>query len=102
MSAEEYLNHVRSLSCAFCHAPPPSEPHHYGPGGMGTKCSDMRVVNLCRRCHGAFHDTRAIPPFDVERTKLELLKSQVTLLVDWIERLENRGALFDMTKPRRR
>lgn len=102
MSAEEYMNEQRSKPCSFCFKEPPSEPHHYGPGGMGTKCSDYRTTALCNVCHRQFHDTRKISNFNVERTKLELLKSQVTSLVEWIERLENRGALMDMTKPRRK
>lgn len=102
MSVTEYINEIRLKPCAFCFREGPSDPHHYGPGGMGTKCSDYRTIPLCRAHHDEWHSTRKIAPFDVERTKLELLKSQVTSLVEWIERLESRGALMDMTKPRRR
>lgn len=102
MSAQEYINEIRLKPCAFCFREGPSDPHHYGPGGMGTKCSDLRTVSLCRSCHQQWHQKGCIEPFDAARTKLEFLKTQVTNLVDWIERLENRSALFDMTKPRRK
>lgn len=99
--SEEYLNHIRQMPCCVCFAPGPSDPHHYGPRGTGQKTSDYLVVPLDRKCHDAFHNTRAIPPFDVERTKLELYKTQVRLLHEWIERLESRYALQEMTGGRR-
>lgn len=88
MKAKYYLDWVRDKDCAFCFAPGPSDPHHYGPRGIGQKASDYLVVPLCRKCHDCFHSTRAIDPFDIERTKVELLKTQVQLLTAWIQGAE--------------
>lgn len=55
----KYLNFVRSLPCAACMAPAPSEAHHaidvgLHPG-MGRKASDLHAMPLCRVCHAKLH-----------------------------------------------
>lgn len=50
--------HLLEQVCPLCSQRAPSELHHYdepGHKGLGVKCSDLRVVALCRDCHGAWH-----------------------------------------------
>lgn len=54
--APHYMAFVRQLNCCICGAPPPSEPHHFGPRGIGQKTDDYRTVPLCRRCHDQQHN----------------------------------------------
>jgi hypothetical protein len=59
--SEDYQRLVRALPCCACNAPAPSDPHHpHGVGyrGAGTKCPDIWVIPLCRRCHDALHKDR--------------------------------------------
>ena len=54
-----YLDHVRSLPCASCKAPAPSEAHHLidvgiSPG-VGRKAPDSLSIPLCRTCHARLH-----------------------------------------------
>lgn len=76
-----YLAHVRERSCCICGKPGPSDPHHYGPRGMGQKTDDLRTVPLCRGCHDAFHATGACPPYDATETALEFYRAQVDALI---------------------
>lgn len=82
---EEHLQFVRGLSCCACGVPPPSDPHHYGPRGMGQKTHDLLVVPFCRACHDAFHASRRIPGIvgwdTVEGTHVRLIETQVKLMV---------------------
>lgn len=73
--APHYLAWVRELPCALCGAPPPSDPHHAGPRGMGQKTDDYRVLPLCRACHRRLHDGHA---------ELEVERRQLDLLVTWL------------------
>lgn len=74
-----YLDWIRSLPCCACHAPPPSDPHHYGPR-VGRKASDYRAVPLCRPCHDAFHAKRCLGRMDATQTREFLILRQVDLL----------------------
>lgn len=51
----KYLSWVRTLPCAFCGRPGPSEPHHIrnldGPTGGGTRPSDHFALPACHGCH---------------------------------------------------
>lgn len=93
--SEPYLAFVREHACCSCGAAGPSDPHHYAPkgqgGGMGMKCSDMRTVPLCRLCHDHFHSKGYVPGrFMARETHLLFMETQVSLLVEWIERKEER------------
>lgn len=77
---EAYLARVRQMECCMCHAPPPSDPHHYGPRGVGQKTDDVRVVPLCRGCHEALHGSPLTPGM-----REILLGVQVDLLIAWIK-----------------
>lgn len=79
LSCEAYLAWVRKMPCCFCSAPPPSDPHHYGPRGVGQKTDDLRVAPLCRPCHDVLHSQPLTP-----RIREVLLAAQVDLLVRWI------------------
>jgi len=80
----KYLDYVRALPCCSCGARGPSDPHHYGPRGVGQKTDDTRTVPLCRRCHDVFHDSGLLPALDKASTRLVLLQKQVDLLVAFI------------------
>ncbi len=54
-----YLDYIRSLPCARCRAPAPSDAHHIVDmgllPGMGRKAPDALAMPLCRVCHGVVH-----------------------------------------------
>lgn len=79
-AATRYYASVQKMDCAYCHAPGPSDPHHYGPR-EGYKASDFSVVPLCRRCHRGFHATRKIGLMDVAQTREWLLLQIIALLI---------------------
>lgn len=85
MRDEEHLTFVRGRSCCACGAAPPSDPHHYGPRGMGQKTHDLLVVPFCRACHDSFHAHRRIPGVmgcdTVEGTHLLMVETQVKLML---------------------
>lgn len=60
IKSEKYLAWVRSLECAHCQRPGPSEAHHVkGIGhysGAGMKASDYLTCPMCRFCHINFHE----------------------------------------------
>ncbi len=63
MRDKKWLEFIRSLPCAMCLAPPPSDAHHSTshPRGMGLKSGDECTYPLCRGpegCHMAFHDKK--------------------------------------------
>jgi hypothetical protein len=82
--SEKYLAYIRTLSCAGCGAPGPSDPHHFGARGVGQKCGDYQTTPLCRGCHDSFHALREIPGRNVAETRGDLLAAQVVALVRWI------------------
>lgn len=85
----KYLDWIRSLPCANCGKPGPSDPHHLiGIAGMGTvggKAPDQFAVPLCNgikdRCHQELHLNR-IP-----------LDAQWIWLAKTLERAFNEGIL---------
>ena len=59
---KKYLAWVRTLPCAVCGKPGPSEAAHQRilqGGGMGMKPSDYEAIPLCMACH-AFEHTKGI------------------------------------------
>lgn len=50
--------HLLEQVCPLCRVRAPAALHHYDEPGhkaLGAKCSDLRVVALCRECHAAWH-----------------------------------------------
>ena len=79
--SEAHLAHVRGLRCCICSKPPPSDPHHFGPRGMGQKTDDRRTSPLCRACHDAWHTMGECPPYTRAETERELYRAQVDALL---------------------
>lgn len=54
-----HMKWVRTLACAECRKPGPSEAHHptYG-RGMGQKADDNVCFPLCLKCHSDFHSAK--------------------------------------------
>lgn len=83
-----YLVYVREHPCCACTAPAPSDPHHYGPRGMGQKTDDYRTVPLCRGCHDCFHQHGFVARFEAEADAVQLtrvlfLQTQVDLMIGY-------------------
>lgn len=89
--SRDYLAFVREKPCMSCRMPGPSDPHHWGPRGLGQKTDDHRTVPLCRKCHDHFHDTGRLPYLDKPTTKVFLMQRMVDLLVEWAGKLESEG-----------
>jgi hypothetical protein len=56
--SESHLDHIRSLPCVLCNAPPPSEAAHFRlglGGGMGIKPSDEMTLPMCHAHHAKQH-----------------------------------------------
>lgn len=85
--APAYLAFVREQPCCWCGHRAPSDPHHFGPRGIGRKADDLHTVPLCRACHDHFHDHRAFPGATTEATALRIWRVQAELMVKW-QRLE--------------
>jgi hypothetical protein len=86
-----YLEFVRSEECCICSAPAPSDPHHIGPRGMGSKTDDTRTVPLCRRHHDEYHRTSAIAPRTPAQTRADMAEVMVRLMTRYIGQLEARA-----------
>ena len=60
----DHLGRVKSLSCAVCDAPPPSDVHHILEGRIqNIKSPDYLAIPLCKLCHtgpGGIHGDRAM------------------------------------------
>ncbi len=88
--SENYLEHVRVRPCCVCGAPGPSEPHHFGPRGVGQKCSDLRTVPLCSAlngCHDQFHQSACFLRVGYDTpalARLYLVETQVSLLEEFM------------------
>jgi hypothetical protein len=74
---------VRTKPCAWCHAPGPSDPHHWGSRGVGQKTDDFRTLPLCRKHHDEFH-ARGMIGENKAGTIETFLRAQVDLLVEWL------------------
>ena len=58
MRNAKHLRWIRTLPCATCHKPAPSEASHIRAGtdgGMGLKPSDWFCIPQCRECHAELH-----------------------------------------------
>lgn len=90
--SEDYKAFVRRHPCVGCRKPA-DEAHHFGPRGMGEKCSDLYCVPLCMAEHKEFHDTGAIQSlydprlYETERaaTEAAFFRAQRDLLIEWLE-----------------
>ena len=49
--APSFLDFVRTMPCASCGKPGPSEAHHFTTGGVAMKGSDYFVAPQCVECH---------------------------------------------------
>jgi hypothetical protein len=50
-----YLDWLKTLPCATCGAPAPSDPSHVNSfKGMGTKSPDLFAIPECRQCHESY------------------------------------------------
>lgn len=76
-----YLAFVREQPCCVCRAPAPSDPHHFGPRGIGQKTDDRRTAPLCADCHRCFHDTGSLPGLSRVEAECVLYRAQVDLLL---------------------
>lgn len=85
--SERYLAAVRELSCAFCPAPAPVNPHHVERTGMEERRNDLSAVPACGSgttgCHGKCHNGRISP----ERQDQAIAETQARLF-------EQRGRLW--------
>lgn len=80
---KRYLAYVREQPCCSCQSPGPSDPHHFGPHGMGQKTDDYRTSPLCRKCHDHWHDHGALPDMDRCESGMLLVMAQVRLMIGW-------------------
>lgn len=90
-----YLAFVRTLPCAVCGAPPPSEPSHFGSRGMSQKTDDSRVVPSCREDHDAFHQTGRLRVRGRELSRVETERLFLAAQVDALTAWRKRELLFD-------
>lgn len=68
--SSSHLEHVRSLPCAWCGKPGPSEPSHHGAHGMAIKASDYYTLPLCHEHHrGEWHQHGKLGHMSAEQTK---------------------------------
>lgn len=81
-----YLAYIRSRACCICAAPSPSDPHHFGPGGMGLKADDRRTVPLCRSCHDLWHLQGTVKPLTRTETERDFYRAQVDALISYDQR----------------
>lgn len=85
--SDRYLDAVRALSCAFCPAPAPVNPHHVERTGMEQRRNDLSAVPACgggsTGCHGDCHNGRISP----DRQEQAVAETQARLF-------EQRGALW--------
>lgn len=52
-----HLAFVRLQPCCLCGRRGPSQAHHAGPRGLGTRVHDWMAVPLCDPCHDGLHDS---------------------------------------------
>lgn len=82
----EYLAYVRSLPCAQCGAPPPSDPSHHGRRGMGQKSDDARAIALCRADHDHFHQHGVLGDRTRPQTDAFVVWVALETVVQWLKR----------------
>jgi hypothetical protein len=85
MNEREYLQAIKSMSCALCNAFAPSDAHHLREGmGMAQRNSDYLTIPLCKDCHqgahNGIHGKRAL--WDVmKETELSLLAKTIKSMI---------------------
>lgn len=96
-----YMAYVRTHACCACSAAAPSDPHHWGPRGIGQKTDDFRCVPLCRRCHDSWHDHHVVAgETDKVGTERRFALVQVRLLIEWILRCKDGANEVDVDATR--
>lgn len=86
--APSFLDLVRTMPCASCRRPGPSEAHHFTTGGTSMKGSDYFVAPQCRDCHGYNVRDRGearYPGMTHEESVLLLWKSAAKSMALYIE-----------------
>lgn len=77
----ELADHVRTLPCAACNHPPPSDPAHVKSRGAGGHArldsGDGNILPLCRICHREQHAQGWGAIFDGGRDDAELIARSV-------------------------
>lgn len=87
---QTYLQYIRNQECAGCGKGPPSDPHHFGPGGgMGMKCDDFYTTPLCRVCHTQWHSNRTIGMRTAAESESLQYDSQRRSMAAWIRQFDN-------------
>lgn len=88
--AERFRRWVRTLPCAWCGRPGPSEANHEPRRGMdGGKRDDLDVVPLCagpNGCHAVVTRTNRLGSMTPEDTKRWLERMLIELLKRWIRK----------------
>ncbi len=82
-----YLDWIRTLPCASCGAPPPSDPSHVDSfKGQGTKSPDPFAIPECRRCHERYE--RGAPQVDerIRRAAFYLLQAIYEERLQWVDK----------------
>lgn len=73
---------TKGRPCAFCDAPPPSDPHHHpSRGSMGCQW-DLLIVAACRSCHRRAdgQTVGGLPPIPKEEQTAKVLRNLVTFI----------------------
>lgn len=91
----EYVAFVRTLPCAICSAPPPSDPSHFGSRGMSQKTDDTRLLPSCREDHDYWHKTGRVRFGGRELSRLETERALLAAQVDALTAWRKRELLFD-------
>lgn len=92
--APSFLDLVRTMPCASCQRPGPSEAHHFTTGGTSMKGSDYFAAPQCRECHA--HNVRDggrshYPDRTHEESVLVLWKSAARSMALYIEGARRRA-----------
>lgn len=89
--SSRYLAWLRTLPCAWCKAPAPSEASHHPPeggGSTGRKAADCYAIPLCHECHADWHRRTALGAMTSSDTKTWCLRTALAHL--WTHYTETR------------
>lgn len=89
MKERNYTNLIKSMPCALCGNPPPSDAHHLREGvGLSQRNSDYLTIPLCKDCHqgshNGIHGNRALWNV-MKESELSLLAKIIKKLSSFIE-----------------